>query len=394
MTINQIKNIIGRKFRGANIDDVQGISDYTVFEEAGSNLLSRIDPYETVRTAEVSLFNEVYDYTAPTDMKGKKILDIRPQDRRNGVDFRQTYTEDFDRDKDGEDSWFSVQFDEGSKFIRIDKAVSNSVNVTDTESTKYTAGTGVSNIAEDTILRLGGVQSIRFNASLGQNLLTYTGTAIDLTAHEQKASLFVSVYYPDSSLITSLKVRIGSSASDFYEITGAIHIGSIRNGINLYRFDWNGVAETGTVDIANIDYVRYELTTTGADTDIRIGRLSSKLPELYEIVYYSNGLFRPASGSTWLSLPTADTDILNLETEAQNIFIYEACVVIADDMQYEKEAQKFRTHLGIDGLGQMTGQGLYGNYKKDKPSEAIRPTSRYYTPLKRGNHGGFKRTAG
>jgi hypothetical protein len=386
-TLLQIKNILGRKFRGANIDDVQGTSDYTLFEEAANNLISHIDPIETVRTSELSLYNEIYDYASPSDLKGKKILDIRPQGRRNGVDFRSTFTEDFDRDKEYENEWFSVEFDEATKFLRINKDVSNSLPVTDTVTTNYTAGTGVSNIAEDTVLRLTDASSLRFDASSGQNLLTFAGTAVGLSAHELKASFFTEVYYPDSSLITSLKVRVGSSSANYYEITGVIHRGSIRTGINLYRFDWNGATETGTVDIESIDYVRYELTTTGADTDIRIGKLSSKLPSLYEIKYYSNALFRPLSGSTWLTKPTAETDILNLETEAQNLFMYECCVLIADGLQYEAETQKYRAHLGIDGLGQMTGTGLYGNYKKDKPSEAIRPSSRYYTPFNRRRYG-------
>ncbi len=382
-TVNQLKTILGRKFRGANIDDVQGISDYSLFEEAGNNLLSHIDPYETVRHSEVNLFNQIYDYASPTDLKGKKILDIRPQGRRESTDFRQTYTEDFDRDKEFQNDWFSVEFDEGTKFVRINKDVSNSLTVTDTESTSYTAGVGVSNIVEDTILKLNGEKSIRFDVALGQNLLTFAGTALDMTQHGQKSSFFLETYLPDSSIITSIKVRIGSSSANYYEITGAIHYGTVRNGINLYRFDWNGATETGTVDIANVDYVRYEITTTALDTDVRIGALSSKLPTPMEMVYYSNALFRPASGTTWLSKPTQDTDIINLETEAQNLFVYEACLIIADDLQYEAEAQKFRTHLGIDGLGQMTGQGLYGSYKKDKPSEAIRPSTKYYTPLRR-----------
>ncbi len=391
-TITLLKDTLARKFRGATIDDVQGISDYSIFEEGANNLLARIDPYEMVRTAEVNLYNGIYDYAAPSDLKGKKILDIRPQDARSSSDdFRQTFTEEFDRDKAYENDWFSVEFDEGTKFVRINKDVSNSLIVTDTTSTNYTAGTGVSNVAEDTILKLDGAKSIRFDVSSGQNLLTWAGTAVNLTAHELKAGLFLKVYYPDSSLITSLKVRIGSSASDYYEITGSIHRGGIRNGVNLYRFDWNGATETGTVDIANIDYVRYELTTTGADTDVRIGKLTSKLPHPFEILYYSNSLFRPATGSTWLTRPTDDTDVLNLETEAQNLFVYEMCVLIASGLQNEAEMQKFMSMLGIDSLGQMTGQGLYGLYKKDKPSEAIRPTTTYYKPLKkRRNYGYFK----
>jgi len=383
MTVSQLKTVLNRKFHGSNIDDVQGISDFTVFEEAGNNLLSHIDPFETVRHGELNLFNEVYDYglsSAAPDLKGKKILDIRPQgDRASSEDFRQTFTEEFDRDKRHENEWFSVEFDEATKFLRLNKAVSHSVTLTDLEDGNYTAGTGVSNITEDTILFHDSGKSIRFDVSSGSNLLTWAGTAVDLSDHTNKSSFFLWVYYPDSSIITSLTLRVGSSASDYYQITGSIHFGSIRTGWNLYRFDWNGATETGSVSEDAMDYMRLALVTTSADTDVRIGKLASKLPSPHELVYYSNCLFRPSSGSTWLSKPTAESDIINLETEAQNLFLYECCVIIADDMQVAQEAQKFRTKLGIDDLGELTGSGLYAQYKQDKPSEAIRPTTRYYT---------------
>lgn len=384
MTIQNIKDILNRKFKGSTIDDVQGISDFTVFEEAASSLLSLIDPYETIRHGELNLYNSIYDYslssTAP-DLKEKKVIDLRPQaNRSSSEDFRQTFIEDFDRDKEFENDWFSVEFDEATKFLRVNKEVSNSITITDLEDDNYTAGTGVSNIAEDTILHYGDGKSIRFDISLGSNLLAWSGDAVvDLSDHELKSSLFLPVYWPDSSLITSITLRIGTDASNYFEITGSIHFGSVRNGWNLYTFDWNGATETGSVDTNLMDYARFAIVATSADTDIRIGKLSSKLLSPHELVYYSNCIFRPSSGTTWLTKPTAVTDIVNLEHVAQNIFLYECCVIVAEDLQFDEEAQKYRNHLGKRVDGTLTGEGLYGDYRKNKPSEAIRPTSRYYS---------------
>ena len=228
MTITQAKTILGRKFSGATIDDIQGISDFTVFEEAAANLVSEIDPFETVRMGELNLFNEIYDYglssTAP-DLKGKKVIDIRPQaNRTTADDVRQTFTEEFDRDKQFTRNWFSVQFDEGTKFIRINRPISRSNSVTSLESGDYTATTGVTNIVEDTVLFNRDGKSIRFDVASGTNELAWDGTAVDLDEHELKSSFFLWVYYPDSSFITSLTVRVGSSATAYYEITGAIQI--------------------------------------------------------------------------------------------------------------------------------------------------------------------------
>lgn len=378
MTITTLKDILGRKFRGASIDDVQGISNYSLFGEAATNLLSAIDPYETVRHSEVNLFQDVNDYAAPATLKGKKILDIRRQVRRRD-DFFQTFTEDFDRDK--EEETFSVEFDEGTKFLRIEKDVSNAIGVSDLEDDNYTAGSGVSNITEDTILYAeNDGKSIRFDVSSGTSLIEWNGdSTINLSTHTNKSSFFLWVYFPDSSLVTSLTLRIGSSSANYYQITGVIHRGTIRTGWNLYRFNWDGVADSGTTDEAAIDYMRLAFVTTSADTDIRIGRLSSKLPAPYEIVFYSNAIFTDTTGVTFRTQPTVDSDIMYLEKEAENLFVYECSVLIAEDLQRSEEALKFYTHLH----GDNQKEGLYAQYKRDKPSETQRPQSRWYRPLNR-----------
>ena len=379
LTITQIKNRLARKFRGSSLDDIQGISDYTLFAEAANNLLSRIDPLETIRHGELNVYKEVYDYglsSAAPDLKGRKVVDLRPQVDRNHADnFRQVRIEDIDRDKDNQT--LSVEYDEGTKFLRVvDKTLSRAIGVTSTDSDDYTAGTGVSNIAEDTVIFSEGGKSIRFDVSSGSNLITWAGTAVDLSTHTQKSSFFAWVYLPDASIISSIKARVGSGASDYYEITGTVHFGSTRNGWNLYRFDWDGVSDAGTTDEANTDYVRYEITTTSADTDIRVGTLTSKLPYPRELVYYSKNLFKSSAG-TYLNLPTAETDVLQLDTDAENIFFYECCEIIAGDMSDTEKQKEFRKMLGVDDFGRETGGGLYADYRADKPSEAMKTQTSY-----------------
>ena len=79
---------------------MQGITNYSVYKEAASNLLSKIDPYETVRHTRFNVFQDILDYAAPDDLKGKKIIDPRPQDNRAGEDYYQTFTKEFDRDRE------------------------------------------------------------------------------------------------------------------------------------------------------------------------------------------------------------------------------------------------------------------------------------------------------
>jgi len=384
VSITILKNSLGRKFRGASLDDVQGISNWTVFGEAANNLLSAIDPYETVRHSGLNLFQDVNDYTPPADLKSKKVIDIRKQVRRQD-DFRQTFTEDFDRDK--EEETFSIEFDEGAKLLRVERDVSNSTDVTDLESGNW-SGSGATSITEDTILYADNSagKSIRFDVTTGFPYLEWNGTAIDLSDHTNKSSFFMWVYYPDATAVSGVTLRVGLSAAAYYQMAGQIHKGSKRTGWNLYRFDWNGATETGSVDEENIDYVQVKFTVLVADTDLRIGRLSSKLPSPYEVVYYSNCLFTDSTGTTFKTIPTSDDDLLLLEKEAENIFFYECCSIIAEDLQRDPDASKFKKKLSGDPEKPNDGGGLYGQYKTDKPTEKIRPQSRYYrTPIKRNS---------
>ena len=110
--------------------------------------------------------------------------------------------------------------------------------------------------------------------------------------------------------------------------------------------------------------MRFELTTTSVDTDIRIGKLSSKLPAPREYVYYSNYLFRSSSG-TFKEIPTVDTDIVNLDIDAENIFLTECARIAARELHNTELKNDYQTEL----YGDIKTVGLIGRYKARKPSE-------------------------
>lgn len=349
------------------MDDVEGISDWSLFKEAAVNVINQIDPAETVRRATIDIFDGVYTYDPADDVK--EIVDIRPQttSRTTTDNASRVFSEEFDQTKSSND--FTLEYQDGTKILRYARDVGNSINITETIDDNFTAGTGVSNIAEDTVVFAESNRSLRFDVSSGSNLLTWDGdSVIDLSGHTNKSSFFLWVYIPDSSLFTSITVRVGSSSTNYYEITGALFFGSIRSGWNLYRFNWNGATETGTTDETAIDYVRFAIVMSSADTDIRIGTLSSKLPTPREYLYYSSYLFRTTSG-TWLETPNNDDNIVNIDTDGHNIFIEECCLLIADGLTRPEAAQKHLNRL----YGTAQQVGLYDRYKTRKPPEPIKP---------------------
>lgn len=394
MDIGQIKTQLGRKFRGASIDDVQGISDFSLFTEAASNLISEIDPYETVRLHRFDLFTGVDKYSPPEDLKGKKLIDPAPQDGRHGEDFTQTYTKEFSRDE--KLYKISVEFEDGSKVMKVrGPGKGEGLTVDETRAVgSWTAAGGASGLEVDSVIVLDYSDTLRFDLGAAGGYIEDTGVdSIDASLFEDTASFFRKVYIPSgASTITSIELRIGSASTAYWTIGGTPHFGSWRNGVNLIRFDWADAVETLAPDSEAIDYERLTFVTTAAIPDVRVGPLLLKQPHPYETPYYSNRIF--VENGTFLSTPedaTGDTDDVEiiLEEEAINIFFYECCRIVAEDLSLDDEARKFERKLHGEP-GKSTG--LYAQYKEDKPTEKLRPQTRYIDLGNRRTRGSGFRT--
>jgi hypothetical protein len=113
-TTNKITNILG------------------VFERAARDILLEIDPAETRREAQITnaIYDKVYDYVAPTDLKSDKIIDIFPQVNRSIVDnMHNTYAKNFDMRKGLGTEMFSVESNTGIKVIRIKANVDDGTTI-------------------------------------------------------------------------------------------------------------------------------------------------------------------------------------------------------------------------------------------------------------------------
>jgi hypothetical protein len=386
-TISTFKSELQRKLRGTSLARVADFNS-TVGEAAG-NLLAEIDPIETVRIAQLSgaVHDDVYDYTAPSDLKGSKIVDIRPQVNRNLSDNpSQRGMQDFDLRKTIADDVFSIYWDDGTKWIRYSKDVNSRQKVIDgmaslTANGSWSAGDDATSLVKDTVRSISGGASLKFNLS-GATTAGYiensTLTAVDLTSHDEQSSLFLWVYIPDSSIITNYILRWGNDSSNYWSQTVTQQaFGSFQNGWNFLKFDWNGATETGTVAPATIDYVRITVTYDGtADTDLRVDQLFSSIGEETETVYYSKYLFRNTSG-TWLEAPTADTDVINLDTDSYNILLYEAARIVTQEVGGEDSRSDYQYHTAmLYGDGNMPG--LYKLYKRSNLSQSEKFQSVYY----------------
>jgi hypothetical protein len=377
MDIETLNNNLSRKFRGASLDDVQGITNFSIYGEAASNLTSRLDPQETMRLYRFDVFQDIRDYGAPDDLKGKKVVDPAPQDQRNGEEFSQTFLKEFRRDE--EFGKVNVGFLDGEKILRVATSGKGSSTIGQTADAADWAGSGgASTPIVDEVVRMDNSDTIRFN--LGAAGGTVTGNfddEVDVSEHEDIGSFFLKIYFPSTPSITSITLRVGSSATAYWSMTGVAHTGSFKKGVNIVRFDWSGATEVLVPSSAAVDYEQLIFVTTAALTGVRIAPLTSKLPWPFETPYYSNCIFTDVDGNTWKDIPTVTTDLIVLEKEAQNIFFYECCMLIAEDLTLDDEATKFKFKLYGDPQKANDNGGLYAQYEKDKPAESLQPHSYY-----------------
>lgn len=376
MTITTLKGILNRKFAGSNIDEVQGISDYSLFAEAAGYFLGEVNAAETTRLGTLEVFQDVYDYAPQADFK--ELVDTRPQNsaRARSDNATRRFSEEFDQNKNWHNDEFAVEWRDAAKVLRYSKSISGSTGIHNMDSL---AGNGTwtgtaANIALSTQNPYKGGGSIVADYDTGEYIENTGLTAVDLSDHENKSTLFLAGYFPDASLVTSIELRFGSSSANYFSRSRtAPQFGAFRNGWNLIPFAWNGATETGTVDTDNIDYLRITPTLSSSDTDIKFDNIFSALGVTRDILYYSNYLFRSAAG-TWLATPTADSDILNLDTDSENLYVYECIRLIAAQLQNRDTVYtKYTNEL----YGTPQKVGMYERYKRRKPDEMIVPQGRY-----------------
>lgn len=312
-TLNKIANIEG------------------AFNRAGRQLLLDIDPQETIRTQQLStpLYDGVFDYTSPVDLKGEKVIDIFPQINRNDRVFPKTYLQNFDRNKTSPIDEFAVETTSGNKVLRIslnDTSKSICLNQVDAitgNGTWAISGTA-SNLAVDNQV---SPSVLTFDLAVGTGFLTNSNfQAVDLTNHRNQSTIFFDIYIPNASNLTSIQIRFGSSGSNYYEktsITTDYRGNAFQNGWNTIGVLWTSTTTTGSPTITAINYLRIGYTVSAAITKAKLDAVWSKLGSIYNITHYSKYLFKDATTGVWQETVTDDSNIINLDTDSYNLFLYQ-----------------------------------------------------------------------
>lgn len=394
ITWSSFKGKVSGKMRGASlakVDDPEGKAG-----EAAGNVLLRLDPPTTKRRQRIenAIYSHIYNYTAPTDLKGEdSILDLRPIGERSPNDSVEgTFGQEFDIKK--KRNSVAVETINATPTLRISKILSAVTTLFRGDSLTLegtvTASGDVSDLEVDTLDYVAGSGSIKFALSgvTGAGAVTIALTnSIDLSTMYRLGALFEWFKFPDVSRLNSVTLRWGSGSGVYWSKTvTAAHDRSFTEVGNdawmLLRNSWTDASETGgptATDAAAIDYLQisfsYDIGVAleGAGID----SITASLGKAYEVLYYSDCLFRGADG-TYKTQPTADTDVILLNGDGVNILLYEYMLIIAQEVKGKAMAVDVATFTRkLEGTQRI--KGLYELFEAKYPSEAIVRQTTYHT---------------
>lgn len=389
-SVLNLKQDLTGVMHGTQLNNIQNLNG--IINRSARQLLLDLDPQETKRILQFTnpIYNGVVDYPIAADVKGNKLIDIRPQVNRLPRDvWTQAYNQAFDIAKSNvfsSPNMFTLNFNSGLKTIRINApylsapVVQNSVDSITSNGT-WAVGGGASNLAIDSQNYVQSQGSLSFNLPSGAGYIeNSTMSQTDLTKYLNQGALFVWVYMPTASQFTSVNLRWGSDAANYYSVTSTqTQQGTaFQNGWNIIQFNWLGAAVTGSPVVTATDYLRVTCNTTAIQTAAKVDYITVSLGNYMEYEYYSKFLFRNSSTGVFQETVLDDADLINLDTDSYNILFN--CVAYLTTQQQQGLDASF-----YDGsfFGTAYLKGIE-SYKSKYKSEVQKPQSNYYTPPNTG----------
>lgn len=374
-TLNQITNLNG------------------VIDRAARKLLLDIDPQETIRMVPFTtpVFDSVFEYAIAADVKGISIIDIQPQVNRTGRDvFNQDYVQQFSlaaqqNGQNGNVSQFNIKFNSSLKTIQLNSAsappaiIMNTASGTTINGT-WTAGANASGLVDNNVNWVANGGSLQFNIAAGvdpilSTLTNSTTSSLDLSEQYNQSNLFLWIFMPTGTQFNSVKLRWGSSASDYYEGTATMTQAgtAFQNGWNQVSFVWKDATITGSPLYTAIDYLQVIVSTDGtAQTAVLVNNITCQMGQILNYLYYSKYLFREVATGAYQENVTDTDNLINLDTESYNLLFYQVAY-LASQQQQGKNA------LGYDGqfFKKEYDDGIT-KYKLRYKSQLQKPRQMYY----------------
>ncbi len=318
-TVSNLRDSVAGILTGLNLDNVKNLN--TSFERSARELSQVISIPNTTGVSQVTLYDGVVDYVAPTDGSDSSFIDFRPQGMsRNINDYAYHDTlANFDRTKEWVSNGYHLSYEyvKGVKRLRIVSNVPVPKIELDpmTDDTGWTAGGSAGSLVDDETVFWVRPASLRFTltgASTGT--LTKTISGQDLTDYVGVGVVFLAIRTPSATDLTSISIKLGSDASNYYSVTSTTgFLGAwTANEWLLVALDLSTASTTGTPTVTAIDYCQISIVHGATLTNFYLGGLWVSLPSPHNLIYATNALFQASGFNPSITIAsTADTVLLN-----------------------------------------------------------------------------------
>lgn len=390
--VSDLENNVGGILTGLDLNDVNDL--FGCFKRAVATFIQKADVPEASGRQPFMLYDGVTDYAPGSTIFGNALVDLRPQGlvRTPWDTVNKTYIGTFDRLKEwSTPSGYLVTFEyrQGQQIMRVDSAKAQPrINIDSMSATAgWSVGGNASSLLLDTTVYYQPPGALRFNMSAASTEGTLAKTltqALDLTAYQGVGVGFLAFDPPAGAIghITTIKLRIGSSAANYYEVdvtqgfTGAFYA----NEYQLVAFDLATATQTETPVITAMNYVELLFETDGTVmTNVRVGGLWISLPSPHEMLFYSAAVFVPLGSTTPQTTITNNTDTIIFGDSAYNIYVREAAIAVAKQQGGGMGPTIAGIEVELDGDPRNPDKpGLYAKFRGSNPSEELRVVDNWY----------------
>jgi hypothetical protein len=372
-TQSQLQNDINQKIKGkvGILSDVQSIMNQGVRQ-----VLADLDLLTTRRRTPLvpALFNGLFEYACPTDLKGYSIISVQNQKWTKTPFWSLVPYEQFLRRQDP--NTIAISDYDGLRKIYIksqyaanDTVVANLDTLTSGGGT-WAAYGDATNLSVDKNNNVEGMGSIKFDISSAGGT---TAGIVNSTLNQSDLSQYFTghgecIVWANITSITNLTnyiIRIGSDASNYYTktITAQSDGTAFVNGINILRFDLSTFTTVGSPDSTKIDYCALFMTKTSgkvSEVGYSFDNIVFKRGEINNLYYYS-GYGWQSSVGTYKQNSTTSSDVLNAGDEEYELILAKCAELAADDADEDRVSEKQAARY----------KELRKMYRASNPSEAL-----------------------
>jgi len=319
------------------------LDDTETMNGAVRDVLANVDMRSNLRRSALSpnLFNGIFPYLCPADLKYYSIVDIPAQAKRSDGEWFLVPPEEFDRKDGSKHGMMAIDDYEGKRVLKLSSAVdSKSVTISELDSTTSGGGTwaafgDASNLAADNADYVKGNGSLKFDLSAAggttAGIVNSAVSTIDMTDYfGGTSSFFVWVKINSATNLTNYILRFGTDSSNYYSktVTTQSDGTAFVAGWNLLMFNVSSYSTTGTPTVASMKYFAIYMTKTAgkiSETDYKFDWLVLKKGVIDYVKYYSNYGWQTSAGAYILN-STTTTDLLVADDGEFQIFAKQGIV--------------------------------------------------------------------